>query len=540
MTKKDVWLILSVIALALLLALTLAAILEEKKSTSALQEAERIEAIDNLISKGAEKAAEESIGDLAAKDLSAASFLRLIKRAWQISRRNDSYEVYNRVTAAAVAAYPARGDLNALRIYGLLRSGQTSEAAELLSDSEIDTDDWAKLTAEAGLYTHDSAKPDGYALSRQSDPNDFFDMYEQTGSYGFFLDGLLLLLEQGRVNSAYAAVIEEDLQQELPPAFMFQLSYDAEHWQAAEDILSKHPQMFSRTEFLFISADMHMFRREYKRAAELYSTILESPLELPAHHKSQALLNLLYTYEKTEQKIPDEINELIRQTSAEDPNDSALLFAGYFLANNEPSRAQEILDISAGSDERSILRQVLREETGATVNPERYKSLLWRLVYRTEDENYAQYLAWFLIGIEDIEGLQSVIQHSHLTFGEQGWIHFYRGILYMYARKYEDAVEEFDAGYNQNEQWEYLYNAALSYAAAENPNAALDELKAAEAIVDSRSEPRATIMAQQVELLIRSGRYTEAGKLLSILEDRFPGKMEAGLLRSLLEARSSD
>ncbi len=540
MNKRDVWLILAVITVALLLALTVAVILDEKNNTSALQETHRIEAIDSLISKGATQAAEESIIDLASKDLSAASFIRLLKRAWQISRWNDSYAAYNRVSAAAVEAYPARGDLSALRIYGLLRSGRTSAAAELLADSEIDTDDWSKVTAEAGLYIQDSAKPDGYALSQQSGPDEFFDMYAQTGSYGFLLDGLLLMLQQGRIDSAHAAVIEDDLQQELPPDFMFQLSFDAEYWQDAEDILSTYPQMFSRTEFLFLTADIHMFRREYSRAAELYSTILDSPLELPASLKSQALLNLLYTYEKSHQKIPDEISELIRQTAIEDPDESALLFAGYFLSNNQPSRAQGILEISAGSDEQSILRQVLREETRPTVNPERYKSLLWRLVYRTEDANYARYLAWFLIGIEDIEGLQSLIQHSQLTFGDQGWIHFYRGILHMYGRKYEDAVKQFDTGYHQNEQWEYLYNAALSYAAAENPNAALDELKAAESIVDPRSAARATIMAQQVELLIHSGRYTEADKLLAIFENRFPGNMEAGLLRSLLEARASD
>ena len=365
-------------------------------------------------------------------------------------------------------------------------------------------------------------------------------MYEQTGSYGFLLDGLLLMLRQGRIDSAYPAVVDEDLQQELPPDFMFQLSFDAEYWQDAEEILSRHPQMFSRTEFLFLSADIHMFRREYTRAAELYSTILEAPRELPTALKSQALLNLLYTYEKADQRIPDKITELIRQTAMEDPDDSALMFAGYFLSNNNPARAQEILDISAGSEDQSILRQVLREETRPTVNPERYKSLLWRLVYRTEDEHYAQYLAWFLIGIEDIEGLQSLIQHSQLAFGEQGWIHFYRGILHMYGRKYEDAVEQFDTGYNQDERWEYLYNAALSHAAAENPNAALDELKAAESIVNSRSTARAIIMAQQIELLIHSGRYTEADKLLDIFENRFPGNMEAGLLRSLLEARASD
>ncbi len=540
MNKKDVWLTVAIIAIALMLVFTIATILDHKNSTTALQEARKIEEIDNLITKGATKAAEESIVELSEKDLSAASYIRLIKRAWQISRWRDSYEVYNRVTAAAVNAYPARGDVNALKIYGLLRSGSNDEAAPILADSEIDEENWPKISAEAGLYLKDTAKPEGYALSQQSAPKEFLDMYAKTGSYGFLLDGLLLMLQQGRIDSAYALVREEEVQHELPADFMFQLSFDAENWHAAETILSNHPQMFSKTEYLFLSADLYMYRRDLDKAADIYSTILEADQELPAHLKSRALLNLIYSYQQLEQEIPSKIMDMIRQVSTADPEGSALLFAGYFLANNDTARAQEILEVSTVSGDQSILRQVIREETRTEVNPERYKSLLWRLVYRTEDEKYARYLAWFLIGIEDIEGLHTLIEHSQRSYGPRDWIQFYQGILHMYGRNYEAAVESFKSGYDRAKQWEYLYNAALGFEAAENPNAALDELKAAEAIVPSASPARAAIMARQIELLIHSGRSTEAEQLLAIFESRFPGNMSAGLLRSLLEARAAD
>ena len=540
MNKKDVWLTAAIIAIALMLVFTIATILDHKKSTTALQEARRIEEIDSLITKGATKAAEDSIIELSAKDLSAASYIRLIKRAWQISRWRDSYEIYNRVTSAAANTYPARGDVNALRIYGLLRSGRTAEAARILAESEIDESEWSKISAEAGLYLRDTAKPEGYSLSQQSDPQDFIEMYEKTGSYGFLLDGLLLMLEQGKIDSAYALVDEEELQQKLPADFMFQLSFDAEYWQEAENILSNHPQMFSKIEYLFLSADLEMFRRDLNKAAKLYTTILETDLELTPHLKSRALLNLIYSYEQLDQDIPSDIMAMIRQVSTADPEESALLFAGYFLANNDTSRAQEILDVSTVSDDQSILRQVIREETRDAVNPERYKSLLWRLVYRTEDEKYARHLAWFLIGIEDIEGLRTLVEHSRRSYGQRGWILLYQGVLHMYGRNYEAAVESFKSGFARAKQWEYLYNAALGFEAAENPNAAFDELKAAEAIVPSSSPARAAIMARQIELLIHSGRSTEAEKLLAIFENRFPENMSAGLLRSLLEARAAD
>lgn len=540
MNRKDAWLTLAIIVIALILALTVITILQKRKSTDALQEAARIQEIDSLISKGATKAAEERIIVLAAKDLSAASYIRLLKRAWQISGGTGSYELYNRVAAAAEKAYPARGDVNALRIYGLLRSGKQSEAADILASSEIESEKWSKTLAEAGLYSQDPAKPDGYALSQQSAPDEFLHMYTQTGSYGFLLDGLLLMLQQGKIDSAYATAANERALSELPAEFVFQLSFDAEYWQEAERVLTRNPQLFSKTEYLFLSADLAMYRRRFDRAAEIYNGILKTEGELSAYLKSRALLNLVQIYENLEQAVPPNIMDMITQVSVEDPDDSALLFAGYFLAQEKTARAQEILNVSSGAGEQSLLRQVIREQTNATVNPERYKSLLWRLVYRTEQQKYAQYLAWFLIGIEDIEGLQSLVQHSRQTFGTQGWIQFYQGILLMYGRDYEAAAEQFNTGYNNDRKWEYLYNAALSYSAAENPNAALDELKAAEAVVSPQSAARAVIAAQQIELLIHSSRYDEAQKLLSIFESRFPGNMNAGLLRSLLEARASD
>jgi hypothetical protein len=540
MNNKDVWLTFAILVIALILAFTIVTILQKQKSTDALQESARLQAIDRLLSKGATKAAEESIIKLAAKDLSAASYIRLIKRTWQISASTDSYELYNRVTAAAAKAYPARSDVKALRVYGFLRSGKQSEAADILASSEIETEKWPKISAEAGLYFQDSTKPEAYTLSQQSAPDEFLRMYTQTGSYGFLLDGLLLMLQQGKIDSAYATAAEEKALSELPTEFVFQLFFDAEYWQEAEKVLTQHPQIYSKTEYLLLSADLLMYRRRFNQATEVYKSVLESTSELSTYLKSRALLNLVYIYEKLDQPAPANIMKMITQVSIEDPENSALLFAGYFLAHEDTAKAQELLNVSASSGEQSMLRQIIAEETNTTVNPERYKSLLWRLVYRTEEAKYAQFLAWFLIGIEDIEGLQSLIQHSQQTFGTQGWIQFYQGILQMYARNYETAAEQFKTGYNSAKKWEYLYNAALCYSAADNINAALDELKAAESVVSPQSAARAVIMTQQIELLIHSGRYKEAQKLFAIFEKRFPDNMSAGLLRSLLEARASD
>ncbi|MDZ7793302.1 MAG: hypothetical protein U5P10_06295 [Spirochaetia bacterium] len=540
MNKKDLWLLAAIVVIAVMLGLTLTTILQQKKSTSAIQEADKIAEIDRLLANGIEQTAVENIETLARKDLSAASYIRLIKRARQISRRSTNYDLYNYVSRAALEAYPARGDLNALRIYGLLREGRTEAAADIYNESEIETEDWPDLTSEISLYVETSATGKEDALSKKSTAEDFLGMYRKTGSYGFLLDAVLLLLRRGEVQSAYSTVTEEAELETLPPDFMFFLAFDAAKWQHAQSVLAVQPQIFNKIEYQFLKADIFMHQNQLYMAAELYENLLEKEIQLTTTQKSRALLNLLYIYDTLEKPIPSSIMQLVMDISTEDPENSALLFAGYFLSHNNTDRAQKILDISAKGSQESVLRQVIQEGTAQRVNPERYKSLLWRLVYRTDQERYAQYLAWFLIGIEDIQGLKSLTVHSRRTFGSRSWIQFYEAVVLMYSRDYAQAAETFKGAFPEDPHWEYLYNAAIAYSVTNNLSAALDELKAAEAVVPAGSPGNAAVLSEQIELLIQSNRLTEARTQLAILENRFPHNMNVGLLKSLLEARLSN
>src|SRR6056297_1134105 len=107
MNKKDVWLLAAIVVIVLMLGITLTTILQQKKSTSAVQEASKIAEIDKLLANGIEGTAVEKIEALARKDLSAANYIRLMKRAWSISRRSSNYDLYNNVSQAALEAYPA-------------------------------------------------------------------------------------------------------------------------------------------------------------------------------------------------------------------------------------------------------------------------------------------------------------------------------------------------------------------------------------------------------------------------------------------------
>ncbi len=545
MNRKDVWLSVSIILIAILLAMTIAAILYQKKSTSALQEAAYIDEIDSMLSKGATQAAEESVLDLSQKDLSAAHYIRLLKRAWQISEQTKSYDTFNKVAQSSTNAYPARDDLHALRIYGLLRSGRKQKAAELFADKPIKDEKWTHIRSEVSLYAKKDLKDNSNelhkkVLTKQSNAEDFLSMYRETGINGFLLDGLLVLLNQGKVSAAHTLVLEKDYFSHLPSGFSFQLSFDAGNWQRAEKILDRNPQFFSKIEYLFLKADVYMHQEKLDNAEKVYTQLLREWPQLRIPLKSRALLNLMYIHDTKGKEIPSEFMEHIKKVATQDPDNSALLFAGYFLSQNKIQHAQEVLNLSSDSTHQDILRQIIQEETRLTVNPERYKSLLWRLVYRTKQEKYEQYLAWFLLGIEDIDGLRSLVAHSRSTHGDKAWVQFYQAILHMYERKYDAAAKLLKSAFERKTYWEYLYNAALNYSALNDINAAIEELKTAQSVVPANSDSNAVISAEQIELLIQNGRYSEARTQLSIFENRFPDNLNVGLLRSLLEARAGD
>jgi len=538
MNKKDGWLIVAIIVIAAMLIVTVTLILEQKKSTDALQESAYISEIDSLISKGALETAEESILELARKDLSAASYIRLLKRAYSISRHTTSYSLFNSVTGTALAAYPARTDLAALRIYGLLRTDRVQSAVEVYNSRDLESDEWPRISSEVSLYGESSTSEQ--VLSEKSEAEDFLRMYQKTESYGFLLDGLLILLREGKVQSAYSTAVEDNNLSELPPEFAFLLLFDSKHWPQAEDVLDRYPQLYSKVEYLFLTADVYMFQQKMEKASTIYKNLLLNNRRMQTTYKSRALLNLLYIHDTQNRELPGEFVEKISQVAKEDPEHSALLFAGYYLSRNRPDRAQNLLNISAETGEQNLMRQIIQEETGETVNPERYKALLWRLVYRTEKEKYAQYLAWFLLGIEDIGGLESLVEYGNRAYGTKAWVQFYEAVLHMYSRDYEKAADLFKTAFETEAQWEYLYNAALNYSALDNINSALDELKTAKTVVAEDSQGNTVISAEQIELLIQSGRYSEARRELNIFENKFPNNMSAGLLRSLLEARTGD
>ena len=110
----------------------------------------------------------------------------------------------------------------------------------------------------------------------------------------------------------------------------------------------------------------------------------------------------------------------------------------------------------------------------------------------------------------------------------------------MYGQNYEKAAKLFKTAFSEKTHWEYLYNAAINYNAINNINGALEELKTAQSVVSTGTDANAVISAEQIELLIQNGRYSEARSRLAVFENRFPENMNVGLLRSLLEARAGD
>ncbi|HDQ13442.1 MAG TPA: hypothetical protein ENN41_01325, partial [Sediminispirochaeta sp.] len=407
MEKKD-WSILFAIAILLLaLGTTLFFIAQRKKQVSLQLFNTRIERIDGYIRDGNRSKALEEILDLADKDLSASSYIRLLKRVWEESfpGYGRDYELLAELSAKAHSQYPGSAELRALASYSLLRTGSEVEAARIFFEDPPPADRWDALRKELSLYLPPEQKDEtstGIAdLGMDSDPEVFIDFYSDTGNPGFLTNALLVELRRGRIDDAYR-LAQRYRNEKLPGKLLLFLHYDAGQWDGALELLERYPQMFPKEEHLLLTADIYMRQGDYEAARDVYWRLMPS---------FDALYNTLYI--DLVQGKNDPMEMIDRWWNEETPGEGRMIeLAELLLAEGDPESAEQLLDRLDAGKERAAAVSLLRERSRERINPARYSSLLWTLLYQEEEEKYAVHLSWFLMGIGDAAGLHNLIEYG--------------------------------------------------------------------------------------------------------------------------------
>jgi tetratricopeptide (TPR) repeat protein len=586
MNKKDRTLTAGIAVLSLLLVLTLVFIFQEKKKSSLQQENLELQRIDELLSGGYGEDASRAVRDLAKKDLSAVSYIRLLKRAYRLAAFEGNQELLFETAEKAYQKYPSGRGIAAVYIYTLLRRGEHERAMRILNDAELDEERWKSLIREVRLYgTSERAvsgtkreREEGLArLSRESGAERFLELYKQTGSIGFLQDAVLLLLEEGKVEAAYRLASDKALPQRL----LFYISYDAGDWPRALHILTEHPRIFPSGEGAFLRADVLMRMERYGEAADIYRAVLKEslPESGQSSEKERALFNLVWIDitedgrlgRLTEEFLPGSGTGFIRKNDEKNSSGSVPLkdkyrektgpekegedgvptvlssvnsdllleLAELMIAHKLTAEAEYFMTLAAGSSVESTKYRFLEENLNNRINPERYTSLLWRMAERPE---YAAHLGWFLLGMEDLAGLQSLVDFGEKNFGDTYWTRFFQGVLKIYSEEYERAEEEFLASHRLRAHWVSLYNAVLALAAQGKINEALSQLEEAQLFLEQEdrgnTEALVRILIKKAELLSYTRSFSSAKRVLDRIETIDPLNLQADILREMLAGES--
>ncbi|MGC9313381.1 MAG: tetratricopeptide repeat protein [Sediminispirochaetaceae bacterium] len=582
MQKTESLLVISIIIVLILLTVTVAFIFHIEKKTTLREESVIIDRIDEYIQNGYGGEAEKAILELSRKDMSASSHIRLLKRAWLLEsgragRGEASGNILEKTAESAYRSYPARKDIAAVYTYALLRRGKHDEARGVYSDAELNGDVWRNLAAEMLLYSsdRDGSEVNGMLqLSRQSGADKFIDIYHSTGAEGFLMDAVLLMLEAGEVDEAYSLVLRNS-PEGFSQSFRFFHACDAGQWRAALRILSENPQLFPLREQQLLRADLLMRIRSYDDARESYRAAYSvGPAGAAGaggnDHDWTAAYNLLYLDLEDDGSLDDDLSmEILRQAEEGFASPVIMDIAGLLIAYGQTDAVQMLLRGYDGGDSRPEI-ELLQESTRTTVNPERYSSLLWRLVSQEESPEYAIHLAWFLLGLEDFSGLQSLLDYSRKKYGSRSWLEFFQGTVALYQGRYEEAADYFQDSYRMKAHWCSAYNAAAAYMAAGRPDAALEQLELAEVALSAAARSGGTqmsggrpstggtqssgdeqgdtgdrydgsrgyveVLLKRAELYLYGGNYGAARKVLQDIEQYDPNNLQADIYRGMISA----
>jgi len=538
--KTDTLLLIAVLVVALALGATIFFIYQAREERVLSSSREAIEEIDMQLERGYMSQAADTIEKLAKNDISAAAYLRLLKRTDILRRQTGSWELFKTVTREGHRSYRGRNDLFALYVYALLRSGNEEKAVELTGEREIEGERWQDLREELNLYVGEAAveeerpstdKQELYAILESESPEPFFRLYRQTGNKGFLLDAILLHAGEGRIPRAWELLERASSLRTQYPELTFFLAIDAGHPEAARRVLKNNDALFGSAERLLLQADIAFRLSEYELAETLCERLIRDYPEQSWRPYHNAVFLKLRKGEALGTELLDPSTDFDGKGGQFFLNLAQLL-----IAYDRTEEAQKVLKQGSGIAEDSEEYRLVMEKAGETVNPERYKALLRMLVNRDGGEKYAKHLAWFYLGIEDYRSLGDLLEYYGTRYGTPPWHAFYRGVLAYRRGNHPQAAELFTRSIEGRRVWQSYYNAALAHVRAGNIREALNLLEKALTLC-GEGEPCDTVYFARADIYMQNGEYQKAQDALGQGFEVDPDDIEGQLLEEILNKR---
>jgi tetratricopeptide (TPR) repeat protein len=182
--------------------------------------------------------------------------------------------------------------------------------------------------------------------------------------------------------------------------------------------------------------------------------------------------------------------------------------------------------------------------SGASQNPERLRSRLWELFYRSQGsgrDKIGRYLAWYLLGLDDYSGLKLLFAQMKNQTGSE-WIPFFRGIYEAIVGNYPSSLAELKRANAITKRWQTYYNLGLIDLRNGDPSAAESDLQQADSSLTNDDEtllksPQRAQIHVALAVALSSLNNTEAAKREALYaQDMDKNNLEASLLLKKLDS----
>lgn len=475
------------------------------------------------------------------------NWLRILRRADSLSRGVEDYSILSAHAGHAVKDLPGNEELHAIYTYALLRENRYEDAYSHAL-KHLESKRYQSLIAEAALYLD----PDQYDSDELSDneyrsllggdmsgdPMLFEELARRYQDDSLFAAGAVIWMLNGSVEQAVQNIVEIDSSDySLLKYFIY---YDYGEFDTALAYLQelKNTSEFQYEEALLLEADLYMAQNKYDTAAGVYLKVIETAPEsswIP-------YLNLAWIHTRG-MDYEAAADALIRGYDLfPGKKEVAAAFSIFLLQVTRINLAEDVLQkLETGLADHEEMLRVYHQAIQASKSPERYKTILWELFTMHPDNmKIAQYFAWYLIGLKDMDDLSLVIKKSEERFGKMEWIDFFNGMVQALQGKMSTSREYFLQALEKNDRWETAYNLALLSLQSGDSDKALDYFRRAESKLMKDTAAYGTTIAQirvkMAWILYVNDQFEAAKRQISYALELDGDNLEGQLLRKKLEA----
>ncbi|MGL4524645.1 MAG: hypothetical protein ACRCVN_03885 [Spirochaetia bacterium] len=475
--------------------------------------------VDQKITAGQYSEATRMLKKMKNVSLSRQNWLRILSRAYDLSKVEDDYSTLKIMGLRATKALPGAEEFWAFYVYALLRGKEYENAKNAAKNLHSET--FLSMRAEALLSALHATEEDPLAytestLTTSADASYFQSVAQDMKSPILFYNTAILWLKAGYPERSRAILPWIGTGTQTPPLGRALIAYDSGNIDRALQEVNLVQELQSPSfDQVFLLANLNLTTGHYKQAYEQYNSALEmDPKGDWRVYQNLAILN----WENNDRIVAvDLLSEGLELFSMQK---NLLMTYAFYLKNDK--QVQPLIEkyLEQNPLEPDIVIYNLHYFHGQTP-PENQSSTLWNLYHKnTKLKSLVSYMIWFFLSNQNIQDAETVLAEYRKNNGSPEWADFCQGFIDVAKNQFEEALQKFATATPNG--WEGPFNQGLIYLYLGNNASALEAFGRSEKAFLSRSNAYRSrkMLAKIYSQLALTSLYNQKSALARTFADK--------------------